>query len=170
MNKTGWLCIIDNMKKIILSLSLLGLAAGAIIFVLISAHANAANRANIEQKTGINVASIITTTKTTPAKAEAKDSSSATVKATAKTTKAAIKPATKPAVKTATKPAVKKTTKAVVKPATTVSRVSWASSGLKAVAKIPSGVRPAYKKKVEAYARRNNIKLITATVVAGMRE
>lgn len=57
-------------------------------------------------------------------------------------------------------------TKAVVKPAS----VTWAASGLKAIARIPKGVKPAYKKKVENYAKRNHIKVITGTVVTSMRE
>lgn len=93
-------------------------------------------------------------------------------KVTPKNTAAVKTSVAKSAVKTtAVKAAPKvtlKTTKTAVKPAAT--GVRWASSGLKAVSRIPSGVRPAYKKKVEAYARRNNIKLITSTVVASMRE
>jgi hypothetical protein len=61
-------------------------------------------------------------------------------------------------------------TKTVAKPVVKLAPVKWAASGLKSVARIPSGVRTAYKKKVENYARRNNIKLITATVVNNMRE
>lgn len=60
--------------------------------------------------------------------------------------------------------------KVVIKPVAKLAPVSWSASGLKSVARIPSGVRPAYKKKVENYARRNHIKLITAGVVDGMRE
>jgi len=52
----------------------------------------------------------------------------------------------------------------------TTGSVKWASSGLSSVSRIPSGVRAAYKRKVEAYAKRNNIKLITAAVVSGMHE
>lgn len=69
--------------------------------------------------------------------------------------------------------AVKKTVKTTaVKPAPkpVVVSVKWAASGLQAVSRVPKGVRPAYKKKVENYARRNKIKLITKAVVASMRE
>jgi hypothetical protein len=56
--------------------------------------------------------------------------------------------------------------KTVVKPIS----VTWAASGLKAIARIPKGVKPAYKKKVENYAKRNHIKVITGKVVTSMRE
>lgn len=72
---------------------------------------------------------------------------------------------------TTTKTPAKTPAKTVAtKAKTTTSGVKWASSGLSAVSRIPSGVRPAYKKKVESYAKRNNIKIITAAVVSGMHE
>lgn len=82
------------------------------------------------------------------------------------TKKVVVGTTTKALVKTPSKTVAKAPAKPVVK----VVAVKWAASGLKSVARIPSGVRPAYKKKVENYARRNNIKLITAAVVNGMRE
>lgn len=49
-------------------------------------------------------------------------------------------------------------------------KVTWTNAALRLVNRIPRGVRPAYKKKVENYARRNNIKTITPKVVNDMRE
>ncbi len=70
------------------------------------------------------------------------------------------------------KPVVSKkiVAKVVSKPAVKLKSVAWSASGLKSVTRIPSGIRPAYKKKVENYARRNHIKSITANVVNSMRE
>lgn len=60
---------------------------------------------------------------------------------------------------------------ATAKKVTKTTTVKWASSGLSAVAKIRnSAVRTAYKKKVESYAKRNHIALITSKVVTSMRE
>lgn len=62
------------------------------------------------------------------------------------------------------------TTKAKIVPAPKPIKVTWTSAALRLVNRIPRGVRPAYKKKVENYARRNNIKTITPKVVNDMRE
>lgn len=69
-----------------------------------------------------------------------------------------------------TTPAKTTTTKAKVAPKPVVSKVTWTSAALRLINRIPRGVRPAYKKKVEDYARRNKIKTITPAVVNGMRE
>ncbi|MCX6800270.1 MAG: hypothetical protein NT091_03955 [Candidatus Falkowbacteria bacterium] len=51
------------------------------------------------------------------------------------------------------------------------STLKWDSSGLKELRRINNlAVRQAYAKKVEAYARRNNIRIITAKVINGIRE
>ncbi|MEI6835793.1 MAG: hypothetical protein WCK59_03085 [Candidatus Falkowbacteria bacterium] len=67
-------------------------------------------------------------------------------------------------------------TKVVAKSKVTVkTTMKWDASALKIVTK-PSSfdhsnvIRNAYIKKVEAYAKRNHIKVITAKVVNGMRE
>ena len=68
--------------------------------------------------------------------------------------------------------AVKKTTATNISVKTTMK---WDASALKIITK-PSSfdrsnvIRNAYIKKVENYARRNKIKVITAKVVNGMRE
>jgi hypothetical protein len=61
--------------------------------------------------------------------------------------------------------------KTVTKTATKTTSVTWAASGRTQLYKIPNTtVRAAYKSKVEKYAIRNNIKIITSAVVQGMHE
>ncbi|MEI6378220.1 MAG: hypothetical protein WCO55_01035 [Candidatus Falkowbacteria bacterium] len=66
-----------------------------------------------------------------------------------------------------------KAKKAVV--STPKTTMQWSASGLSRVSNLRSfdysvAIRNAYVKKVEAYARRKKIKVITAAVVDGMRE
>jgi galactitol-specific phosphotransferase system IIB component len=72
---------------------------------------------------------------------------------------------------------VKKVTATTVKTTvkTTTTGVRWATSGLNAIGSLASfdystSIRNAYKKKVEAYAKRNGITLITASVVNSMHQ
>ncbi len=84
-----------------------------------------------------------------------------------------IKSDTKVQVKTDVK---KSETKPVAKKTVTVSTsVKWDKSGLKAIGSLASfdyqkSIRNAYMKKVENYAKRKGVKLITASVVQGMHE
>ena len=60
---------------------------------------------------------------------------------------------------------------AATKTAAKTTTVKWAASGLSAIAKIRNTfVRTAYKQKVESYAKRKHIALITSNVVTSMRE
>lgn len=60
---------------------------------------------------------------------------------------------------------------ASAKTAAKTKTVKWASSGLSAIAKIRNTfVRAAYKTKVENYAKKKHIALITSNVVTSMRE
>ena len=68
--------------------------------------------------------------------------------------------------------ALAKAKKAAAAPKTTMT---WSASGLKKVSNLASfdystAIRNAYVKKVESYAKRNKIKVITAAVVDGMHE
>jgi len=141
-----------KMKIIVFSLTVL-LAAGA--FLAVSAGAKTASSAAKAPASKTPVSKTIAAVKATTTKAAVK---ATTTVAKVTTTKAAVKPAAKTTAKTTT---VKKTTSA---------RVAWTSAALRLVNRIPSGVRPAYKKKVEAYAIRNKIKTITPAVVNGLRE
>jgi len=76
----------------------------------------------------------------------------------------ALKPAT------STKPASPAKIKETPKPKPVILKVTWTNAALKVVNKIPRGVRPAYKKKVEDYARRNKVKTITPKLINEMRE
>ena len=98
----------------------------------------------------------------------------------ATTTKATI--VAKVVKKATTTPAVavkKVQPKAIVKKATvaktTTSTIKWSASGLKALGSVSVSdgsyaIRNTYKKKIESYAKRNGITLITAQVVQSMRE
>lgn len=104
-------------------------------------------------------------TSTSPVLATTTKAATTSTKTTATTTKAT----TTPTIKT-TASSTATTTKAKIVPAPKPIKVVWTSAALRLVNRIPRGVRPAYKKKVENYARRNNIKTITPKVVNDMRE
>ena len=79
-------------------------------------------------------------------------------------------------IKTKTNKKTKSKTKVKSKKTSGVkTTLKWSASGLKLLNNFASfdyssAIRNAYIKKVENYARRNNIKLITADVVNSMRE
>ena len=76
---------------------------------------------------------------------------------------------------TKTKPTIVKTVAKTGAVKTTATTLKWDASALKIINN-PSAfdrnasIRNAYAKKVESYARRNNITVITAKVINGMRE
>jgi hypothetical protein len=74
-----------------------------------------------------------------------------------------------------TAPVKKVTTTVKTTAKTTTTGVRWATSGLNAIGSLASfdystSIRNSYKKKVEAYAKRNGITLITASVVNSMHQ
>jgi len=100
-------------------------------------------------------------TSSSPVLATSTKATATSTKTTATTTKTTT---TTKATTTAT------TTKAKIVPAPKPIKVTWTNAALRLVNRIPRGVRTAYKKKVENYARRNNIRTITPKVVNDMRE
>lgn len=164
------------MKKTILILLVLCLIPSYLLLFTIPSLATALDAKTTANKetTGKLVAKITTINKATSTvitkAVVAKKTSAATAKKTTTVKKAVVTKTTavkKATVKAIAKPVIKTPVKTAAKP---VAKVTWSASGLKSVARIPGGVRPAYKAKVENYARRNGIKIITAEVVAGMRE
>ena len=149
-----------------------------VIVVKASANGSAA-KTNIIETPSVNLALATTTTKSLVVVAnEATDTSEIATTDTVKTTlkKAKTKKATIVKATAAKKTTTKKTTtkKATTAKSTASSGgVRWASSGLVALGRLrgePYAVRVAYKQKVESYARRNGITLITKAVVDGMHE
>ncbi len=168
------------MKKIIIALLVLTFVAGICGAIMVSAQTKVIKVNNESTATLAKKKPIVKKTKTISSAPAALASTALPVTPTItpqspSTTASKVKDSTKPTVSSTVKatPTVKKTVAKTTTKTTAVktsSGVSWASSGLTAVRKIPSGVRPAYMRKVESYAKRNGIRLITASVVAGMRE
>ena len=163
------------MKKIIFCL-ILAIAAGWVINLFMvgdSGNNDNSAQAAVTAKAG-EVPKGVIIQEPTPVKATTTENIKPIPKKTAET---ATKPVAKTAVKKPTPVGTKKpsTAKVTIAASKTVSGMSWDASALKMISSMvqfdySNVIRQAYINKVNAYAKRNGIKTVTATVINNMRE